>query len=336
MLFIQLCLLLMVAQISCRVFNASRSVSLRAEAELCNKTNGAEKLRNMKFSHKIVVDGTKAEFSFEINDTYTRDDLLMEHYYFSTTFVEKNRYECRSNSSKIKANGSLNMTGLAEKGNYIVCVIFVNGPYSLASSQFCDVVSVAENCVLKPEEHKYSNQYVYLLAIFFVILFAIVIIGTCIRDYIKRPKTIEQLLETLPEHHADKLKELISMESNDDADPRTSQSRELSIISLEVDNESDDVDPIDKQRRSRGRRNESVDSINFGYGRTSESITLGVDIKPDDADEINKRRRSRGRRNESTNAINFGYDNNEQLSNNYNNRLSKSYASIIEESEIDS
>jgi len=174
------------------------------------------KLNEMEYSQESIVTDQEAEFRFIIsNTTYARDELGIDSYYYSITFIDEERYEERMPIQNLPTNettyhGILKMKGLEEEENYLICVFFLKNNQTdlIVSSRFCDVVSVSGNCKLEPAEKTFEGSHIFVILGFAVFLLTATVLFTCIRDYVYRPRTIEALLKTLPEHHAINLENL--------------------------------------------------------------------------------------------------------------------------------
>jgi hypothetical protein len=185
-----------------------------SENDLLNSTLPEIRLINeLEYEHESKIIGLNAEFSFTIhNTTYARDVLGIDSYYFSITFINEQRHEQRINTTLLDDEepfyGQLNMKNLEEEDNYLICVFFLNDTQLIGSSRFCHVVSVSDNCKLETAEGTFTNRTVYVLLIFVVVILLATFIFTCIRAYVYRPKTIEAILETLPDHQRQNLEKL--------------------------------------------------------------------------------------------------------------------------------
>ena len=111
-------------------------------------------------------------------------------------------------TNEITQHDKLMMKNLEEEGNYLICVFFLNQSTVIGSSRFCHVISVSGNCELEEGEKTFTNRHIYILLIFVFVLLVATVIFTCVRTYINRPRTIEALFETFPEHHTENLKTL--------------------------------------------------------------------------------------------------------------------------------
>ena len=188
------------------------------EEFLANETLAEIKFINdLPYTHKSEVMGTRAEFIFNIsNITYATDVLNIDSYYYSITYIDSKMHEQRANISDLTDDeventhrGVLQMSNLEEHGNYLVCIIFLsNGTQIIASSRFCDVISVHGDCNLHVDDGTFTDGQVYVLLGFVFVILVFTIVFTCIRDFVYRPRTIEALLKTLPQHHAQKLETL--------------------------------------------------------------------------------------------------------------------------------
>jgi len=210
-----------------------------------------KKLNDMEYSYDIIVVGELAEFSFIIyNTTYAREELYIDSYYYSITFIGEERREERLSIVELPINettyhGKLKMENLERKGNYLVCVFFLKNQTDLVgSSRFCYVVSIANTCNLYLREEQFGDRHVFVILAFATVLLLITVLFTCIRDYIYRPRTIEALLKTLPEHHATDL-ETLAPRADDRRRRRTQPAlnkrlREDSVLTISYDHNPDD------------------------------------------------------------------------------------------------
>jgi len=174
-----------------------------------------EKFNGLPYSQESEVTGLRAVFRFKIsNTTYAVDELNIVSYYFSTTFIGEEHHEKRTPLSNITNNeinyhGELKMINLEEEANYLVCVFFINSSgHVIGSSRFCYIVSVSDDCQLKEANATFDNRQVYVLLPFVALILVFAVVFSCIRDYVYRPRTIEDILKTLPEHHATRLASL--------------------------------------------------------------------------------------------------------------------------------
>ncbi|CAF4661672.1 unnamed protein product [Rotaria sp. Silwood2] len=142
-------------------------------------------------------------------------ELNIDSYYFSITFISEEYHEERTKivglqGNQTKYTAQLKMQHLEAEGNYLICVFFLrnNQTNVIGSSRFCHVVSISDSCQLDKLEISFTNQPVYLLLILVVVLLVIVVVFTYILRCIYRPRNFEELLKTLPEHHAHDLTHL--------------------------------------------------------------------------------------------------------------------------------
>ncbi|UJR22232.1 hypothetical protein I4U23_025295 [Adineta vaga] len=176
----------------------------------------SSRINELKYSHEGKVTGQRAIFTFHISNSTAKHELGIDSYYFSVTFIGEEFHEKRISIVSIPINesvyvGKLNMVGLEEEeGNYVVCVIFRNNVtnYSIASSRFCHVISVKDRCLLEAPSDMFHNRQIFVLLPFVVIILVMAFLFSCIRDYIYRPRTIDAILKSLPQHHATNLEEL--------------------------------------------------------------------------------------------------------------------------------
>ncbi|CAF0929111.1 unnamed protein product [Adineta steineri] len=176
-----------------------------------------QNINKLEFSREEVVLGLTATFTFKISNlNYALNELHIESYYYSITFVGEEYHEERtpleiipSNTNETEYHGVLKMKNLEEEGNYLICVIFINTTaHLIVSSRFCHVVSLSHDCKLEAADGTFDNQHIYVLLPFVAFMLLLVVIITRIKSFVKRPRTIEAILETLPQHHAQRLESL--------------------------------------------------------------------------------------------------------------------------------
>ena len=171
-------------------------------------------LNEMKYSQESRVYGEEAEFRFTLfNTSYARNVLGIDSYYFSITYVSEDPREERLPPMEISTNtteyqGVLKMESLEEGANYFVCVFFLNQTNLIGSSRFCYVVSVSNRCQLVESERAFDSRYIYVLLGFVGVLLIMTVVFSYIRRYVYRPKTIEDYLQIVPEHHRSHLENL--------------------------------------------------------------------------------------------------------------------------------
>lgn len=223
-----------------------------ADRELLTNETLAEidKINEMEYSYEIIINGHEAKFIFTVhNTTYAKEKLGIDSYYYSITFAGEEHHEEREpianlSTHEIEYQGTLTMLELEEEeGNYLICVIFLNGTTIIASSRFCHVVSVSGSCSLEPTVKTFNDRHILVVLAFVFVILTITVVFTCIRDYVYRPHTIEAILKTLPEHHAQNLETLAPT-----ADERrrrrtqpalTNRLREASVLTIEYDPNAD-------------------------------------------------------------------------------------------------
>ncbi|CAF0748935.1 unnamed protein product [Adineta ricciae] len=203
-------------------------------------------INELRYSHEGIVTGQKATFRFKIVNSTAKQELAIDSYCFSTTFIGEEFHEKRTDfdeipTSESEYHGALKMTGLEEEeGNYLVCVIFRNSSgHAISSSRFCHVISVNDRCTLEPPKGEFHDGRIFILLPFVVFIWLAAFLFSCIRDYVYRPRTIDAILKSLPKHHADNLEQLAP-----DAEKRRRRStqpalgkrlREDSVLSLSCD-----------------------------------------------------------------------------------------------------
>lgn len=206
-------------------------------------------INTMEYSHEIIITGREAEFKFTIHDTnYAYEVFNIDSYYYSITFQGEEYHEDRVAIENIsnhdtEYHGQLKMTDLEEEGNYLICIIFLNRTIKIVSSRFCHVVSIPGNCNLEPTEKTFNDRHVIVVVSCGAFLLVTTVLFTCIRDYVYRPRTIEALLKTLPEHHAQNL-ETLAPTADERRRRRTQPAlnnrlREASVLTIEYDPNAD-------------------------------------------------------------------------------------------------
>ncbi|CAF0757446.1 unnamed protein product [Adineta ricciae] len=172
-------------------------------------------INELQYSHEGTVTGQKATFHFKIVNSTAKQELAIDSYCFSTTFIGEEFHEKRTDFDEIPTNeseyhGSLKMTGLEEEeGNYLVCVIFRNSSgHAISSSRFCHVISVNDQCTLEPPKGEFHDRRILILLPFVIFILLAAFLFSCIRDYVYRPRTIDAILKSLPQHHAINLEQL--------------------------------------------------------------------------------------------------------------------------------
>ena len=173
-------------------------------------------LNDLSYEYHSEVTGEEAEFSFTLkNVSHIMRYFQIDSYYFSISFNEKERREVRMETVALPSNatdytGELRMERLEEHGNYFVCVFFLgqNGKTLIGSSRFCHVISISGKCNLGESVETFDNRHAMIVGIIVVLFFLFVAIVSAVRKYIYRPKKIEAILKTLPQHHADNLEQL--------------------------------------------------------------------------------------------------------------------------------
>jgi hypothetical protein len=210
-----------------------------------------ENLNGLPYSHESEVTGLEAVFRFKISDTnYAVNELNIVSYYFSTTFIGEEHHEKRTplgniTNDEINYHGELKMINLEEEANYLVCVFFINSSgHLIGSSRFCYIVSVSGDCRLEEANATFGNRQVYVLLPLVAFILVFTVLFSCIRDYIRRPRTIEAILKTLPQHHATRLESLAP-----DADQRrrrrteptlNNRLRQDSVLTIDYNHNADD------------------------------------------------------------------------------------------------
>jgi hypothetical protein len=171
-------------------------------------------LNELKYSQESKIRGDDAEFRFTVfNTSYARNVLGIDSYYFSITYVSEESREVRLPPMELSTNttkyqGILKMESLEEDANYFVCVFFLNQTNLIGSSRFCYVVSVSNRCQLVEAERSFDAIYIYILLGFVGVLLAIIVIFSTIRRFVYRPRTIEDYLNIVPQHHREYLENL--------------------------------------------------------------------------------------------------------------------------------
>ena len=176
-----------------------------------------DKINDIKYSYETTVHEEDAEFTFKIENTsYPCQQLDIKHYLFSVTYINTEAHGDQTGIDSLPCDnnpydGTLKIEGIEEHDNdFMVCVIFLsnNGTNPITSSRFCHVVSPSGSCDLTPHESTFSNQHVIILVGFVCVILLGTILFTCIRAYIYRPRSAEEILATLSEYHANDLTNL--------------------------------------------------------------------------------------------------------------------------------
>lgn len=183
-------------------------------AKTDQKSNNS--INDLPYEHRSEVTGEEAEFSFTLkNVSHAKRYFQIDSYYYSITFNKKDRREERMETVELPSNatdytGELKMEGLEEHGNYFVCVFFLgqNGKIPIGSSRFCHLISVSGKCNLGVSVETFNSRHAMIVGIIVVLFFLFVAIVSGVRKYIYRPKKIEAILKTLPQHHAHILEQL--------------------------------------------------------------------------------------------------------------------------------
>lgn len=201
------------------VFLIWTSLFIFVSGRIENGTNHNNTLLNplnrLNYTHSITVFGENVEFTFVIyNMTYATQILNIKSYYFSITpagdgYIEERLEVVELPVGNITYRGVLRMENIEEGGHYVVCIIFINDSSLssiIASSRFCHLVSLDESCIFDESNDLFNDRLILLLVPCAVVIFGLVIIFSIIRHYVYRPREIEAILKTLPEHHAQRLK----------------------------------------------------------------------------------------------------------------------------------
>ena len=200
-------------------------------------------LNNLDYTHKSEVKGNNAEFIFTINNMeYAIGNLSTQSYYFSITFSSPKNGEYRTDTTNFPQNqttynGILKMENLEDEGHYFVCVVFLSQKlsFAIASSRFCHLVSLDENCSFEESEFILNNLHVIILIPCAVFILALVVIISTIRNYVYRPRKIEAILKTLPYYHARDLENLVELP--DFRRQRRNQTSAMNGSVSEIDND---------------------------------------------------------------------------------------------------
>lgn len=174
-------------------------------------------INELEYSHEIIIRNHDAEFTFTLsNISHARHVLGINSYYLSITFIDREHYDQQLSIMTIESNtteyhGRLEMMHLEEEGNYLVCVFFLNQSFVISSSRFCHVVSVAGTCNLEIPEEVFNNRQAIILVATAAVLLIFVVVVSCIKSFISRPRTIKDHMKNFTQTHNENLEALANV-----------------------------------------------------------------------------------------------------------------------------